>query len=340
MKLLRFEYSITILYLLIGGLWILFSDKILYLLINDSSRLSQFQTYKGWFYVIITAIILFFFIKKHLNKRRNLENELKEFQVLIEKKVELRTEELEAAIKHLKETQTQLIQSEKMASLGILTAGVAHEINNPLNYIMGSYVGLLRHYKENSFSDNPEQVGKLIDAMKIGIDRSSAIVQGLNQLSRKSDSYEEECNVHEILENSLTMLNSQIKQHITVRKDFSASEILIKGNVGHLHQVFINILGNAIQAIESEGEITIKTEDKESDVLISITDTGVGIPEENLEKITDPFFTTKAPGKGTGLGLSITYNIIKEHKGKLKFESQEGKGTTVTVILAKPKNHE
>ncbi|QRX63642.1 GHKL domain-containing protein [Dysgonomonadaceae bacterium zrk40] len=340
MKLLRFEYSITILYLLIGGLWIIFSDKILYLLINESSRLSEFQTYKGWFYVIITAIGLFFFIKKHLNKRRNLEKELKEFQNQLEKMVKLRTEELETAIKHLRETQAQLLHSEKMASLGILTAGVAHEINNPLNYIMGSYVGLLRHYRENTFSDNPEQVGKLIDAMKIGIDRSSAIVHGLNQFSRKSDSYTEKCNVHEILENSLTMLNNLIKQHITVKKDFSASEIVIQGNVGHLHQVFINIIVNAVQSIESEGEITIKTEDNESDVLIAIADTGLGIPKENLKNITDPFFTTKAPGEGTGLGLSITYNIIKEHKGKLIFESQEGKGTTVKVIIPKPIYHE
>lgn len=335
MKLLRFEYRITILYLLIGGLWILFSDKILYLLINDSSSLSEFQTYKGWFYVIVTAIIFFLFIRKHLNKRRKLEKELKEFQILLEEKVNIRTEELETAIKHLKETQTQLLQSEKMASLGILTAGVAHEINNPLNFIMGSYVGLFRHYKENTFSDNPEQVGKLIEAMKIGIDRSSAIVQRLNQFGRKSDSYAEECNVHEILENSLTMLYNQIKQHITVKKDFSPSVIVIKGNVGNLHQVFINILGNAVQSIESDGVITVKTEDKESEVLIAITDTGTGIPKENLKRLTDPFFTTKDPGKGVGLGLSITYNIIKEHKGKLEFESHEGKGTTVTIILPK-----
>jgi signal transduction histidine kinase len=249
-------------------------------------------------------------------------------------------QELKSTLQHLKETQAQLLQSEKMASLGILTAGVAHEINNPLNYIMGSYVGLLRHYNENTFSDNPEQVGKLIEAMKIGLDRSSAIVQGLNQFSRKSDSYDEDCNVHEIIENSLTMLHNQIKHKISVEKEYCNSDIVIKGNVGLLHQVFMNILGNAVQSIESEGEITIKTEDKESDVLIAITDTGVGITKENLKKITDPFFTTKAPGKGTGLGLSITYNIIKEHKGKLKFDSQEGKGTTVTVILAKPINHE
>ncbi len=260
---------------------------------------------------------------KNANKELNCKNE-----TILEK-----NDKLHLTINHLKETQAQLLQSEKMASLGILTAGVAHEINNPLNYIMGAYIGLLRHYEENTFSENPEQVGILIEAMKIGIDRSSAIVHGLNQFSRKSDSYDEDCNVHEILENSLTMLHNQIKHNITVEKDFNASDIVIKGNVGSLHQVFINILGNAVQAIESKGKITVKTEDNGSEVLITITDSGIGIPKENLNKLTDPFFTTKDPGKGTGLGLSITYNIIKEHKGKLMFESVEGKGTSVKIIL-------
>ncbi|MBZ9628837.1 GHKL domain-containing protein [Psychroflexus sp. CAK1W] len=336
MKVNRFEHKITILYTLIGGLWILFSDKILYSLIIDKAKLSDYQTYKGWFYVIITAIMLFFFIRRHLKKQRDSKIVLREHQNQLEDLVKVRTELLELNIKRLKETQAHLVQTEKMASLGILTAGVAHEINNPLNYIMGSYVGLLRHYKENTFSDYPEQVGKLIEAMKTGIDRSSAIVQGLNQFSRKSDSYDEDCNVNEIVENSLIMLHNLIKSQISIEKDYNDSDIIIKGNVGNLHQVFINILGNAIQAIKSEkGTISIKTEEKESEVLITIADTGVGIPKKDLKKVTDPFFTTKAPGEGTGLGLSITYNIINEHKGKLEFESEVGKGTTVRIVLPK-----
>jgi len=263
--------------------------------------------------------------KKELEKHRNH----------LEETVRLRTQELETTIKTLKEAQSQLIQSEKMASLGILTAGVAHEINNPLNYIMGSYVGLLHNYEERTILDNYEQVGQLINAMKIGIDRSTAIVQGLNQFSRTSESHDEECNVHEIIDNSLTMLHNQIKHYISVEKNYYNTDIVVKGNVGNLHQVFINIFGNAIQAIESKGIITVKTEDKKSEVIITIQDTGVGIPKENMKKLTDPFFTTKDPGKGTGLGLSITYNIIKEHKGELLFESEEGKGTTVKIKLPK-----
>lgn len=245
--------------------------------------------------------------------------------------------ELKATLLNLQEAQAQLLQSEKMASIGILTAGVAHEINNPLNYIMGSYVGLLRHYEESTFSDNSEQVGRLLEAMKIGIDRSTAIVQGLNLFSRKSDSYEENCNVHMIIDNSLAMLHNQMKHNITVEKNYFASDIVINGNVGNLHQVFINLLVNAVQSIESKGVgvISIKTEAEKSNLIVKITDTGTGISAENLKKITDPFFTTKDPGKGTGLGLSISYNIIKEHRGLLEFKSEAGKGTLVKIVLPK-----
>ena len=332
MKLLRFEYRITIIYLLIGGLWILFSDKILYLLINENSRLSEFQTYKGWFYVIITAIILFFFIKKHLNKRRNLEKELKEFQNLLEKKVKLRTEELESAIKHLSETQAQLLQSEKMASLGILTAGVAHEINNPLNFIMGGYVGL-QNYFNDSDTKKDENIPILLSSIKTGVDRASDIVKGLNQFSRNNDTLLETCDIHAIITNCLVILNTETFDRIEIKKEFSNDEIKITGNVGKLHQVFINILSNSIHAIEKHGVITIKTATQENTISIEISDTGCGISNENIRKISDPFFTTKEPGKGTGLGLSIAFRIIQDHKGKISFQSELNKGTTVIIIL-------
>lgn len=274
-----------------------------------------------------------------IEKTQNLESSNEKLQATIEelfqKNVVIaeQNEKLQKTLSNLKETQSQLLHAEKMASLGILTAGVAHEINNPLNYIMGAYVGLLRHYENNSFSDYYEQVGTLINALKIGVERSSAIVQGLNQFSRKSDSYDEDCDLHTIINNALTMLYNQIKNHITIEKKFFHSDIIIKGNVGNLHQVFINVLGNAVQSIESKGIITIKTEYEKSNVIIKIIDTGKGISTDNLTKVTDPFFTTKDPGKGTGLGLSITYNIIKEHKGKLEIESILGKGTAVKILL-------
>lgn len=279
-------------------------------------------------------------ITEKKQKDKELEMHRNHLEVLVSEKtndLEIAYKELQTTLQYLQDTQAQLLQSEKMASLGILTAGVAHEINDPLNFIMGAYIGLLRHYNDNSFTENHEQVGLLINTLKTGLDRSSTIIKGMIQFSRKSDSLEEDCDIHSIINNSLTMLHNQIRHDITVEKDFFASDIVIKGNVGNLHQVFINVLGNAVRAMVSKGTISIKTESKQSDVVIKITDTGTGISPENLKKITDPFFTTKNPEKGTDLELSITYNIIKEHKGKIEFESIEGLGTSVKIILPKTK---
>jgi PAS domain S-box-containing protein len=306
-------------------------------------------------------IVGFLGIALDITRRKNAEKALLDYQENLEELIKQRTKDLEAAthewkatseelseknqiingqneelkstLQNLKEAQAQLLHAEKMASLGVLTAGVAHEINNPLNFIMGAYLGLRNYWEKNTFNENKEQVGALIDALKTGVDRSSEIVQGLNQFSRSSASFDEDCDLHAIIDNSVTMLNHQIKNKIVIEKDFSNTPYVIKGNVGNLHQVFINVLGNALHSIESNGEIVIRTEFEKSKVTIIVTDTGTGISPENLKKVTDPFFTTKEPGKGTGLGMSISYNIIKEHKGELEIKSEEGKGTSVKIIL-------
>ena len=266
----------------------------------------------------------------------DLNNELESRVNQRTEQLQLANEELKSTLQHLKETQTQLLHSEKMASLGILTAGVAHEINNPLNYISGAYSGLQAYFENKSFSENYEEVGILIDAIKTGVERSTAIVKGLNQFSRNSESLNEDCDIHAIMENSLSMLQNQIKHRIIIEKQYCSDKLQIRGNVGHLHQVFLNIFGNAVQAIPQEGLIKIETESILDKISIKVTDTGMGISAENLEKVTDPFFSTKDAGEGTGLGLAITYNIIREHKGEMEFKSELGKGTTVKIIL--PKN--
>lgn len=240
--------------------------------------------------------------------------------------------ELKATLQYLKQTQAQLLQSEKMASLGILTSGVAHEINNPLNYIMGAYVGLENYFEENNILGD-ENILYLLNSLKEGIERAAAIVQGLNQFSRDSKSNNEECNLHSIIDNCLVMLNNQLKHRVEVKKNYLHEDLLISGNVGKLHQVFINILSNALQSISEKGLISIRTQYYNNSAIIEISDNGSGISEKDLPKITDPFFTTKDPGKGTGLGLSITYNIISEHSGKLEFDSIIEKGTTVKITL-------
>ncbi len=357
----NFEYRITIAYLLIGGIWILFSDKILYMLVEQDYWLQKLQTYKGWFYVSVTGILFLFFIKKHLNTLRETEVELKNhennLQHLVDEKTkvlddlnkelnlannELHTKnelineqnnELRETVETLKEAQSQLIQAEKMASLGTLTAGVAHEINNPLNFIMGAHTGLENYFKKYGSRDDQE-TSFLLGSLNEGILRTSNIITGLNQFSRDNSKYDEKCNVNSILENCLVILQNQIKHKVEIEKRFSAVPV-VSGNVGKLHQVCLNILTNAIQSIESHGEIKIETKSDEHNVFVSISDNGCGISKEHLSQITTPFFTTKPPGKGTGLGLSIAYTIIKEHNGTLKIDSTIDKGTKVVISLPK-----
>lgn len=240
--------------------------------------------------------------------------------------------ELQDTIQHLKETQSQLLQAEKMASLGILTAGVAHEINNPLNYINGGYLGLEK-YLNGGEGISEEHVPVLLSSIKQGIERATKIVQGLNQFSRDNQDYNEDCDIHAIIDNCFLMMHNQFKHKIEVFKNYSDISVLVKGNVGKLHQVIVNLLTNSEQAINTEGWIKVLTEIINGAVIIKIIDNGSGIKEEDLKHITDPFFTTKSPGEGTGLGLSITHNIISEHNGKMVFESKPNNGTTVTITL-------
>jgi len=243
-----------------------------------------------------------------------------------------KNDELTKTIRNLKETQQQLVQSEKMASLGTLTAGVAHEINNPLNYIMGAHVGFENYFDEFGSANKPE-TDILQNSIKVGIERISGIVKGLNQFSRNNENLDENCDIHTILENCLVMLHNKTKNKVEIVKQYTNNPIITKGNVGKLHQVFINILTNAYQSILESGTILINTKIEGSNTIIEIIDNGIGIEKKNLPNITDPFFTTKPPGEGTGLGLSISHTIIKEHKGNLIFESEENKGTKVKVIL-------
>lgn len=243
-----------------------------------------------------------------------------------------KNKELKSTLQNLKETQAQLFQTEKMASLGILTSGVAHEINNPLNYIMGAYVGFENYFKENDLVHD-KNIPFLLSSLLEGIEKAAAIVQSLNQFSRDSKSNNETCNLISIIDNCLVMLNNQLKHRIEVEKCYLCEDLIVTGNVGKLHQSFINILSNASQAISEKGIIGIKTFIHKGSAIIEISDNGSGISEENLVKITDPFFTTKEPGKGTGLGLSITYSIIQEHGGKLEYESTKGEGTLARIAL-------
>jgi two-component system NtrC family sensor kinase len=239
------------------------------------------------------------------------------------------------------ELMSQLIQSEKMAALGLLVAGVAHEINTPMgaihsnNDIMTRAVGKVRKLLEPA---PDKEVRRLLDILgeicrnnEIATERIMNIVRSLKNFARLDEAERKKVNIHEGIESTLSLLRHQLKNRIRIVKCFGdIPEIECYPN--ELNQVFMNILVNAAQAIKHRGEITVKTWREGDRVKIAISDTGVGIPPENLSKVFDPGFTTKGVGLGTGLGLSVCYKIIQDHRGTIEAESSK-QGTTFTISI-------
>lgn len=290
---------------------------------------------RTWFYALealFIAFVIFLYIKYRTRKLTRDKRILEENVTQRTLEINNKKQELENTLEKLKSTQAQLIQSEKMASVGILTAGIAHEINNPLNYIQGGITALESYINEN-VKEHSSEVNPLIEIIEEGIKRTSQIVRTVNRFNRSIENSEEDCDIHAIIDNCLLMLRYQMTNRVSIEKNYHKTPLLLQANEGKLHQVFLNILTNAEQAIDANGKIIITTGIENSSFFITIADNGCGISKENMSKISDPFFTTKDPGKGTGLGLSIVYSIIQEHNGGIKYKSEVGNGTTVTILL-------
>jgi len=276
----------------------------------------------------------------------------------------LKTEELEQTIHLLEDAQKQLVQQEKMASLGMLTAGIAHEINNPINFISGSQQAIeslldelwnsLNIYRENALKYSPQnityeletnnsvQVEELYNSIKlmlrnieIGIERTTGIIRSLKAFVRSDSKEYVPVSIPETIADVLNMLRSNYKDRIEVIQHYDQDLPKVKCYPNQLHQVIMNLVANAIDAIPGEGKIYISGQYSNADnnVTIRIKDTGTGIPSDIQEKIFDPFFTTKDAGKGTGLGLYITYNIIKSLNGDIKVNSAPNQGAEFTITL-------
>jgi len=288
---------------------------------------------------------------------RNLAELDKQKKLTEEKNVELNE-----AMTILKEAQEQLVQSEKMASLGQLTAGVAHEINNPINFVSANIKPLkedlaeimqciqlyeqaitenkletffekVEEYKNKTgISFSIEEVKSLLRGIEEGAARTSEIVKGLRNFSRLDQNVVKKTNLNEGIESTLALLHSAYKDRVEIVKDLGQIPE-VDCLPGQLNQVFMNIISNAVQAIPGEGKIFIKTWATDNLVKISIKDTGPGMSDETKKKIFDPFFTTKDVGKGTGLGLSISYGIIQKHNGKIEVESVKGEGAVFIITL-------
>jgi two-component system NtrC family sensor kinase len=225
-------------------------------------------------------------------------------------------------------TRQQIGQSEKMASIGRLAAGVAHEINNPLTGVL-TFAHLL---KEEANLD--EQGKQDVDLIINETTRAAQIVRGLLDFARERPAVKAPLDINEVIRRTLQLLgNQKAFQQIVIVEDLEDDLPKVNGDENQLQQVLLNLSLNACEAMPDGGTLLVSTVSQNGQVLIKVTDTGCGIKREHMDQIFEPFFSTKPVGKGTGLGLSVTYGIIQQHSGDLDVESQEGKGTTFTIAL-------
>ena len=282
-------------------------------------------------------LILLLIIKKASNVIRLKTDQLVEARDNLEENVVERTKEIKQTYERLQETQKRLSRSEKLAGIGTLAAGVAHEINNPLASVAGCAEGLMNRMDSVDFkSKDDEEV--FPDYLKTIYDetyRCKAIISKLLDFSRRQVPVFGEVDMNALIANVVKLIGRQKElKKLSIVLNYSPVSVAIYGDVNQLQQVFLNMILNAIDATADGGKIKITTTGVDDYAQIIFEDTGCGIVPEDLDKIFEPFFTTKSPGKGTGLGLSICYGIIEEHKGKISVSSNGiGKGTAFTISL-------
>jgi two-component system NtrC family sensor kinase len=250
--------------------------------------------------------------------------------------------ELERANRQLQETQSQLIHNEKMVSLGQLVAGIAHELNNPVAFVLnnlflveGGLEALGSEIQQRLPEPSFAKLAKLrarLGEMKEGLDRVNELVLELRTFSRLDEGQLKTLDIAEAIDAVLLLLKHKMNGRIRVEKEYAPLRTLYCYS-GRIHQVLMNLIANAIDAIVGKGTITIATSSTPRDFVISVRDTGMGIPEANRGKIFDPFFTTKPVGQGTGLGLAISYGIVRDHGGSIEVHSTEGVGTEFIVKI-------
>lgn len=289
----------------------------------------------------------------------------------IEKKLRASKKELENAILELKKTQAQIIQSEKMASIGQLAAGVAHEINNPTAFVSSNLTTMAQYQREmtqllesyeavlsllaQSIPELPAPVGaaidktrtlaegidlafmredfpELIEESKEGTERIRKIVADLKDFAHPGQKQRVETDINQGLESTINIVWNEIKYRSELIRDYHELPPVLCYSQ-QINQVFMNLLINAAQSIEKDGLIQVSTRHENGQVAVRIRDNGAGIPVEIQSQIFDPFFTTKEIGKGTGLGLSMAYSIVEKHGGRIAFDSTPGKGTTFSIYL-------
>ena len=314
----------------------------------------QYLNYAYLFSLVLIAILLFAVINFFGKQKSN-------------KELAIRNEKLKNTLETLQQTQAKLVQNEKMASLGMVTAGMAHEINNPMTFVyagvnilkseIATYRSIIKgliqanNEKTNSitdskttnllleYSDTQKSVDQTISDIEFGAKRVTDIVNSLQNFSRLNEDDVKTIDINEAIESTLKILGSHAKnKKIIISTNISTSPLNIECFPASINQVLVNLISNSIDACpDKKGEINVEAEIKENICIIKIKDNGCGIEEKNIGKIFDPFFTTKTIGEGTGLGLSISYNIIKKHNGSITAENNVTCGACFTLEI--PKTH-
>lgn len=303
-------------------------------------------------------------LNKLVDSYNQMANTLQRLYSTLETQVQDRTRELKSAYAELQSTQAMMVHSEKMKSLGELVAGIMHEINNPINFIYGNMthldnysndlISIIDEYEKYKDSLKPEEkeaiekyieevdygflksdLPELIKSCKEGANRAKNIIQDLKSFSRMEEVAITDVDLPNEIDTTLNILHNKIKNKAQVHKEYMENVPKIEAFGGQLNQVFMNILDNAVGAIENQGDIWIRinTDEQRKNLVLEIEDNGVGMDEETTRKVFDPFFTTKPVGQGTGLGMSITHKIIKNHQGNIKVVSKQGQGTKFTITL-------
>ena len=334
--------------------------------VNDSRVLLNVYT------VLLLLMLGYFGVRLQFSYRalNRSHEDLAVANTSLEARVLERTRDLERAYEDLKESQVQLVQAEKMSSLGQLVAGIVHEINTPLLYVVNNATVTAENVEElRECVTNAARLAALVDARGLqsgevhaavqrladrtdpkaltetideivtltqdsteGLNQISELVQSLKDFSRLDRAVEDRFDVREGLEKTLLITRNLLKYGVTVERRFGDVPAILC-SPSRINQVFINLVTNAVQAMDGKGTLTITTKARDGWVDVEVCDTGCGIAPEHLDKIMDPFFTTKPVGQGTGLGLSIVRKIVDEHGGKIAVDSQVGVGTTITISL-------
>jgi signal transduction histidine kinase len=350
-------------------LWTL-SDEIL----DDNRRTVNRAEMARLLLSVCTVLLLFgggyamFRLQASYRDLNKSNRDLESVNDSLEERVEDRTQKLSLAYDDLKESQVQLVQAEKMSSLGELVAGISHEINTPLWYLISNstvlqermesvneFIGIgegmiagvksgnakesvgrgltdMHRMLKDGLKDDIDEAGDLIKDSIDGLEELTELAQSLKDFSRLDRARHGEFDVNDGLDKTLLIAKNRLKNKATIHKYYGEIPT-VNCSPSQINQIFLNLLTNAADAIEETGDIVIRTVEEGNRVRISIADTGSGIAPDILSKIRDPFFTTKEVGKGTGLGLSIVDQIVQSHGGELLIDSEPGKGTTVTIVL-------